>query len=80
MIAPQMPTGGLIRQAIFNDEPDGQRDDAMGVMGFGQSIVGHVGVEVFATCAAVMLRVGDLNIPRPPKYEITNVVQHALPR
>jgi hypothetical protein len=80
MIAPQMPAGCLIRQAILDDEAHGQRNDAMGVMGFGQSLVGHVSVEVFATCAAVMLGVGDMNIPRSPQYEIPDVVQHPLPR
>jgi hypothetical protein len=51
----------------------------MSVVGLGQSIVGHVGVEVFATCAAVMLGVGNVNIPRSPQYEIAHVVKDALP-
>jgi hypothetical protein len=80
MVTPQMPAGSLIRQAILHDEAYGQRNNTMGVMGFGQSIVGHVGVEVFATGSAVMLGVGDVNIPRTPQYEISNVVQNALPR
>jgi hypothetical protein len=78
MVTPQVPAGGLIGQAVLHDEADRQRNDTMGVMSFGQSIVGHVGVEVFATCAAVMLGVGDVNIPRPPQYKIPDVVKDAL--
>jgi hypothetical protein len=79
VITPQVPAGRLIGQAILHDQAHGQRNDTMGVMGFGQSIVGHVGVEVFATGGAVMLGVGDMNIPRPPQYEIPNIMQHPLP-
>ena len=48
VIAPQMPAGGLIGQAVLDDEAHGQGHDAMGVVGFGQRIVGHVRVEVLA--------------------------------
>ena len=37
VIAPQMPTGGLIGQAVLHDESHGQGNDAMGVVGFGQT-------------------------------------------
>jgi len=77
MIAPQVPAGGLVRQAIFNDQSDRQRDDAMRVMGLGQGVLGHVGVEVFPTTRATMLRVNKVNITRPPSNQIADVMKDA---
>jgi hypothetical protein len=37
MIAPQVPTGGLIRQAVLDDETHGQRNDTMRVARFGSA-------------------------------------------
>jgi hypothetical protein len=77
MIAPQVPTGGLIRQAILDNKSHGERNDAVRVVGSGQGVVGHVRVEVFATARATVLRVNEVNIARPPGNQIAHVVQDA---
>jgi hypothetical protein len=80
VIAPEVPAGGLIRQAILHDEPHGQGNDAMGVMGFGQGIVGHVRVEVLPTTRASMLRVDDEDIAWTTEHQVANVMQNPLAR
>jgi hypothetical protein len=74
MVAPQVPTGRLIRQAILDHEPHGQRDDAMGVVGFGQSVVGGVGVEELLALGALMLRVDKVDVVRPTGHQVAEVV------
>jgi hypothetical protein len=80
VIAPEVPAGSLIGQAVLDDESHGQGNDAMSVVPLGGSQVGSVGVEILAAFAAVMLGVGEVNIPRAPGDKITDVVQHAVPR
>ena len=41
MIAPEVPTGGLVRQAVLDDQADGHRDDPMGVVAAGRGQVGQ---------------------------------------
>jgi hypothetical protein len=77
MIAPQVPAGGLIGQAVLNDQSDRQRNDAMRVMGLGQGVLGHVGVEVFPATRATMLRVHEVNSARPPGNQIAHVMEDA---
>jgi hypothetical protein len=77
MIAPQVPTGGLIRQAVLDDESNRQRNNAMGVMGLGQGVFGHVRVEVLPTARAPMLRVNQMNIARSPGNQIAHVMEDA---
>jgi hypothetical protein len=55
MITPQVPTGGLIRQAILHDQTHGQGNDAVGVVGFGQRVFGRVGVEESVALGAAVL-------------------------
>ena len=75
MIAPQMPTGGLVRQVILDDESHGQGDDAVSVMGFGPSVVGHVGVEVFSASCATVLGIKKEDVAWPTGDEIADVMQ-----
>jgi hypothetical protein len=77
VIAPQMPAGGLIRQTVLHDEAHGQRDHTMGVMGLGQRVVRHVGVEVFPATAAMMLRVHQMDVTRSGGNQVSDVVQDA---
>jgi len=46
-------------------------------MGFGQGVVGHVGVEVFPTARATMLRVNEVNVARPPGNQVAHIMQDA---
>src|SRR5262245_61116825 len=75
MVTPEMPTGRLIGQAVFHDESDGQRDDAMGVMAFGQGVVGHVRVEVPTAASATMLGVTDFDVARAAGDQVPHVVE-----
>jgi hypothetical protein len=78
LIAPQMPTGGLIRQAVLDDESHGHADNTVSVVGLGQGVVGHVRVEMLPTARAMMLRVDQMNLARPPSHDVADVVQDAL--
>ena len=78
VIAPQVPTGRLIRQAVLHHQPHGQGDDAVGVVALGQGQVRHVGVEVGVALGAVVLRVGELDVARPLKHQVAQVVQRPL--
>jgi hypothetical protein len=78
MITPEAPTGGLVGQAVFGDQADGEGDDPLGVMAAGCGQVGGVGVEVFAALGAVVLRVSQDEIARPAGDEVAEVVECAL--
>jgi len=80
VIAPQMPASGLIGQAVLHDESDGQGNHAMGVMGLGQGVVGHVRVEILAAVGAAMLGVNDVDVARPPGNQVSHVVKDSLAR
>ena len=75
MVAPQMPTGRLVRQAVLHHQADGQRHDAVGVVGFRLSQVGHIGVEVFIALRAMVDRIGDVNFVRTIGGQIAQIVQ-----
>jgi hypothetical protein len=77
MIAPQVPTGGLIRQAVLNHESHGQGNDAMRVMSLGQGVVGHVGVEMLAATGTAMLRVTKVDVAWPTGNQVAHVVEDA---
>ena len=77
MVAPEMPTGGLIGQAVLNDEPNGNGNDAMRVVPFGQRVVGCVRVEELLALGALVLRVDQMDVVRPTRQQMAKVVQHA---
>jgi len=77
MIPPEAPAGGLVGQAVLDDEADGQSHDPLGVMAAGVGQVGTVGVEVLATGGAVVLGVGQDDVARPPGGEVAEVVERA---
>jgi len=78
VIAPEVPTGGPERQAVLDDQADGQVDDAVGVMATRRGEVGGVGVEVLAAAGAVVLGVGQAEVVGPPGEEIAEVMEGAL--
>src|SRR5271156_5199543 len=75
LIAPQVPAGGLIRQAVLDDEAHGQGNDTMRVAGFGQCVFGRVRCEVSAAVGAVMLRVDQMEVTRSGGEQVANVVK-----
>src|SRR5436190_22823913 len=77
VVAPQVPTGGLIRQAVLGHQADSQSLDAAGVQAFGQSQVGQVGAEVATAVGAAMLGVGDDKVDGAVRPRVAQVVQGA---
>src|SRR5690349_20035029 len=77
MVAPEVPGGGAVGQAVFHHQPDGQGDDAAGVVAAGRGQVGHVGVKVAVAGGAVVLGVDDPQAARPVAEEAAEVVQGA---
>src|SRR5438128_3163429 len=72
-----MPTGRFIGQAVLDHEAYRQVDDPMRVLAHGRCQGRGIGVEILAALAAVMLRVRQCDIPRTPRDEIPDIVQHA---
>jgi hypothetical protein len=77
VIAPQVPTCGLVRQAIFDDEPDGPLLDAAGVAAVRQSQVGKVTGEATATAEAAMAGESDNQVHGTVGPSIPEVMERA---
>src|SRR5947209_6746384 len=84
MIAPEMPTGGLVGQAVLDDESHRQGHDAMRIAGSRQGVLGRVGVEEFLAAGATVLRILHMNVAGTAAHEVADVVQdarvHGLPK
>jgi hypothetical protein len=76
MVAPEVPTGGLVGQAVFDHQTDGHRHHTVGVMTLRQGHVGHIGVEVDVTSGATMDGVGKMDIVRAARDQISHVMQY----
>ena len=78
MIAPEMPTGSLIWQAVFDHQTDRHHHNAVGVMALGQGHVGHVGVEVDVASGAMMDGVRKVDVVRAARDQVPQIVQPPL--
>src|SRR5690349_17495383 len=77
VITPQMPTGRFIGEAVLDHEAYRQVDAPMRVLALGRRQGRGLGVAILAALAAVMLRVRQCDLPRTPRDEIPDIVQHA---
>src|SRR5215472_10561493 len=77
VIPPEAPAGGLVGQAVLDDQADRRGDDAFGVMSAGRGQVGGVGVEVLAAPGAEVLGVGQDEVAGAPGGEIAEVMEGA---
>jgi hypothetical protein len=77
MIAPQLPTGIPIRDAIFDDDAECQCDDAVGIVTPAGCHIGQVSAEILATRLAVVLRVGDVAFLGASRNQVTDIMQRA---
>jgi hypothetical protein len=77
VVAPEVPRGRAVGQAVFHHQPDGQGDEAAGVVAAGRGQVSHVGVEVAVAGGAGVPGVDDLQAARPVAEEAAEVVQGA---
>ena len=75
VVAPEVPTGGLVGQAVLGHQADRQSLDAAGVVALGQSQIGQIDAEAEITAWAGMLGVGDDQIDRATPARIAQVVR-----
>jgi hypothetical protein len=78
LIAPEVPTGGLIGQAVFDHQTDRHSHNAVGVVALGQGHVRHVGVKVDVAFGAMMDGVRKMDVVRAARDQVPQVVQHPL--
>src|SRR6266853_1547416 len=74
VVAPQVPAGGLVGQAVLGDKTDGPLLDTTGVLAVRQSQIGDVDGEATATAKAAMPREGDDQVNRAVGPSIPDVV------
>src|SRR3954465_15666249 len=75
VIAPQVPTGGLVGQAIFGDQTDGPLLNATRVLAVGQGQVGNITGEATATAEAAMAGERDHQVNGAFGPRITEVME-----
>src|SRR5947209_7618289 len=77
VVAPPVPTGGLLRQAALGHQADRPSLDAAGVQALGQSQVGQAGAEVATAVSAAMRGGGDDKVEGAVRPRVAQVVQGA---
>src|SRR5262249_44772010 len=77
-IAPELPGGHAVRQAIFGHETHGQGDDALAVMAASGRELGKVRTEVKATGLATVFRVTDVKVAGPVPVRATDIVEGSM--
>src|SRR5947209_5425832 len=77
VVAPEVPGGGLVRQAVLGDHADSQLLDAAGVMALGPGQIGEIDGEMTVAAGAVMLRVGDEQVDGAAGACVAEVMQGA---
>jgi hypothetical protein len=77
VVAPQVPAGIAVGQAVLGDQPDSQALDAEGVAAVGQDQVGEVGGEAQAATGAAVARERDHQFDGPLAAGIAEVVEGA---
>jgi hypothetical protein len=80
IIAPEVPTGSLVGQAIFGDEPDGPLLDTTSVPAVRQSQVRNITGEAATAAEAAMARESDNQVNRAISPSITEVVEGTASR
>jgi hypothetical protein len=75
VIAPQVPTGDLVGQAVFGDKTNGPLLDPAGIVAIGQSQIGDVTGETAAAIEAAMARESDHQINGVVGPSITEVME-----
>jgi hypothetical protein len=77
VVAPEVPAGVAVGQAVLGDQADSQALDAEGVAAVGQGQVGEVGGEAQAAGGAAVTRERDHQLDGPLAAGITEVVEGA---
>jgi hypothetical protein len=78
MVSPKMPGGCSVRETILDDQSHGCGDHTVGVTASHPGEVGHVNVEVLLAAGAEMLREPEVQIHRPFRSRVAQIVQDSL--
>src|SRR5262245_62155775 len=78
VVAPEVPAGGTVRQAILDHEPYGEVHHAVGVLTAGWCQIGEVRAKVLATLRTVMLGIDHQQITRTPHVEIPHIMERPM--
>jgi len=78
MVSPEVPTGSPVGQTVFNCQADRHRYHAVGIVALWQGQLRHVGIEVDVALGAMMNRVGNVDIVRATRNQVSQVMQHPL--
>src|ERR671925_1264258 len=78
VVAPEVPAGGTVGQAVLDHEPHGEVHHAVGVLTAGWCQIGEVRAKVLATLRTVMLGIGHQQIPRTPHVEIPQIMERPM--
>jgi hypothetical protein len=62
VIAPEVPAGGAVGQAVFNHQAHGHLRHTMGVMTAGEGQIGQINVEMLPAVGTVVTRVGHSEV------------------
>ena len=76
-VSPKAPTGGAIRQGVLHDQLHGQINHAVRVVTARRSQCRHVRVEVLPALGAIMDRIGELNVVRPSREKIAQIMKRS---
>jgi hypothetical protein len=78
VVSPEVPGSGAIWQAILDNDPYRQGNNAVCIVTSWRREVRHVSVEILLALGAIMLRVSEMDIVRTTGHQITQIMQHAL--
>lgn len=75
VVAPEMPTGGSVGQAIFRHHPHGHIDHPVGVMSAGRGDITAINIAVLFASGTGVRCVGHQEINRVTGTQIAQVMQ-----
>ena len=77
MVAPEVPGGGAVGQAVLSYQAHSQVLDTFGVLALGHGQVGHVSGETQVAVGALVLGVGNDQVDGPASQHVSQVMQGA---
>src|SRR5919201_1280756 len=78
VVAPHVPTGRAVGQAVLDHDADRQIDHPVGILTARWGQIREVGAKVLATLRTVMLGIGHQQIPRTPHVEIPQIMERPM--
>jgi hypothetical protein len=77
VVTPKVPSSRQVRQAIFDDQTHGHRDDGLRVATAWWGKTGEIGAKVKAAATATMSGIDNVEVARPVTREAAQVMQDA---